>query len=520
MAVAESDRPAALDQPGNRSVPGSRARHAPAGSRAAFLLLAVLGIVLVTATWTRLTGPFGDSHDGRNAAVWATGSRALREEGPVSSHLGATQDDGRTYANHPPLMMWTMAGSEALLGERPVTTRLPILLATLAAIGLLYAVGREAGFEPLASAFGVTAALGSAMALTYGVMPDTPMFSLPFGLAIVWVWQRASVGRAVRPLLVVAAGVAASASGWEAGALAVVAGSSLVASGWMHHDRPRRRSGLLLLGGAAAGIALTFGWATWAYGSTSVLLDQFVRRSSDADGATPTIALSNQLRWLVDLLGPALLGLGLAVVAAVLDRRVRNLFVLVLATTLGYATVFWNGAAIHDYWNYWFVVPISLGLAWGAQRILDVSAGRAPRSVVVAVATVATLAVLTVSVGHQPAAAATIDRGFDPALAVERHGRTGIETTVADIGRSAGFESWLAYDTRLLYRHLVTSEDLRDLASEDPQALVLVHHSCSDGPAGELCRNAWVGVEAQDDSDGVSQWQVVPAGELIEQLPR
>jgi hypothetical protein len=136
----------------------------------------------------------------------------------------------------------------------------------------------------------------------------------------------------------------------------------------------------------------------------------------------------------------------------------------------------------------------------------------------VGVGCAAVLVVLVVGARQHPAAAELIDRGFEPARALERLGPSEGAAAVADIGRSAGFESWLAYDTRLPYRHLVAVEDLEVLATSDPNAPVLVHDSCSDGEPGDLCRKAWAVVEPDDGTDGVAAWQVLTAGELLARI--
>ncbi|HEY6531086.1 MAG TPA: hypothetical protein VIY72_02195, partial [Acidimicrobiales bacterium] len=186
-----------------------------------------------------------------------------------------------------------MAGSETILGERPWTSRLPTVAATLASIGLLYAVARGAGIRPIAASFGTAVAFTSPMALLYGTMPDTPIFSLAFGAAILVLWQRAWLGTPAPRLLLLGTSVLAALSGWEAALLAATAAASLVLLGRSRSDR--RRAGISMAIGVAAGTVGTVLWATWAYGSTSVLLDQMVRRSSGAGGMTPQLAVDNQL---------------------------------------------------------------------------------------------------------------------------------------------------------------------------------------------------------------------------------
>ena len=67
---------------------------AGAGERKPARGVAATAVVVLAAAFlvlghARLTMPFGDSHDGRNGAQWGLGSRDLRVEGPVTSHMGA-----------------------------------------------------------------------------------------------------------------------------------------------------------------------------------------------------------------------------------------------------------------------------------------------------------------------------------------------------------------------------------------------------------------------------------------------
>ena len=70
---------------------------------AARVVLALTAIILIVSQSGRMTSQPGMSHDGQNLGVFALGSRGLRTDGPIDSHLGAdlAYDQG-TYANHPP----------------------------------------------------------------------------------------------------------------------------------------------------------------------------------------------------------------------------------------------------------------------------------------------------------------------------------------------------------------------------------------------------------------------------------
>jgi len=137
--------------------------------------------------------PFGDSHDGRNGAVWASGSHALRAEGPVAARLGARLDLGRgqstIYADHPPLAYGETAAVEAVFGVHPWSTRPPAWPGTVVAIGLLYGLLEACGLAPLAAAAGVALGFGCPMIGLHGAMLDSWVVGLPWAVGTLLVWQ-------------------------------------------------------------------------------------------------------------------------------------------------------------------------------------------------------------------------------------------------------------------------------------------------------------------------------------------
>src|SRR5688500_10444119 len=83
---------------------------------AAVALLLVIVAVFLAQGSARLTAPFGESHDGRNGATWASGSRSLREHGVLDSVLGAWAPERGTYAHHPPGIYVETWAAEAVGG--------------------------------------------------------------------------------------------------------------------------------------------------------------------------------------------------------------------------------------------------------------------------------------------------------------------------------------------------------------------------------------------------------------------
>src|SRR4051794_3797441 len=96
-ATAASGVASARSQPASRE-PSSH-RRAPA-----FALLALAALLFLLFSARMLGAPFGDSHDGRNAGVWAAGGESLLDEGPVESRLGTRSPEIGVYVNHPPLI--------------------------------------------------------------------------------------------------------------------------------------------------------------------------------------------------------------------------------------------------------------------------------------------------------------------------------------------------------------------------------------------------------------------------------
>ena len=480
----------------------------------ALVLLTLGGAAFVALSAPMLTAPFGNSHDGRNAGVWASGSRALREDGPVASRLGGVHEDGSSYANHPPLIYLESAAVEWVAGEHPWTSKAPALLSALGAMVLLYLVLVNAGLRRVPAALGVVVGLLTPMMIVYGSMLDTPMTSLVFGVAVLLAWQRQWQGR---PLPIVATGllaVLACLSGWQAMLLTWLAVGSLVLR------RPRRpadlvrglRDAMPLLVGAVIGTVATVAWATWVYGSMSVLYGQLVRRSSNDAQATRLRALDNQSVWVVNLLSTALLGLVAAVVSLFADRRIRPLAALLLTTTLVYPVVLYNGAYYHEYWNYWVCLPVSCGAGWALDQVWSRLArhGASPRG---AAALVGVLALVLIAPGviTETPEAQVIDAGLVPGRLAADAPFDPSQGFTGDIGATNDAASWLGYDARLPARHFDDADTFLAFAAEHPDAQILVSNACGDGRTNALCRT--LAGAGQADTDPV-RWRIATSADL------
>lgn len=189
------------------------------------VMLVMASVIFVATGWRMIPAPFGDSHDGRNAGVWAASGRALLVHGPVASRVATRSPQNGVYANHPPLIGVEIAIAEALGGGSPAASRAPAWLGSLVSIWLLAALLRERGLRGAAVGIAVVLTVATPMFLVFGTMLDTPVTSLPFGLGLLLLWERTRRGRRVSRAL--AGGLAALAvlAGWQSLLLAGVVGT-------------------------------------------------------------------------------------------------------------------------------------------------------------------------------------------------------------------------------------------------------------------------------------------------------
>jgi hypothetical protein len=441
----------------------------PAGTVLAWLLLALIALILVVGQGARMASPPGMSHDGQNLGVFALGSRGLRTDGPIESHLGADLSDGMgTYANHPPLIYWSIAASESLLGERPWATRLPTILAALAVIPLLYSVIRRGGISPVAAAVGVAVAASNPLFAMYGWIPDTPMLALPFALGTVLAWQRHREqpdGRRLAVLMAVAA--LTCLAGWQG---FVLCAAVLVAAAV---DGRRTRSWTTPLAlGAAIGVTVTLvlAWAWWSYGSLAPLTRSATQRSGGASDA-PSIAgaLRTQATFLTDNWRvPVLLATPIGFVLAWRRTTTRWLLVMFTGVVVVYAAVLWQAATVHRYWTLWAVAPVALCLAALCQEILDRSAPIARRPWILVVVAVA---VAAASVARTSPAQDEFDLGRATRPAVDAPLAAGQRITYA-LGMVD--PRWTTYTTHRPVE-ILKREGLADLVAAHPDWRVLLN---------------------------------------------
>ncbi len=439
--------------------------------RGVALLVATVAVagaafLVAVAPWARADP--GYSLDGFNASVWGLGARAAADD-PVASRGGGVQPDGDRYANHPPLTVWAAATGDWLSGGRSWAVRAPAVLASLLALAVLAVLLREAGLRPGAAAAGVAVAATTGMFLTYGAMLDTPVVSLPFGLLALVVAQRSWQGRPPPVPVLMGAGALAALSGWQAALVATLAAATC-ALGLTDPPTRARRAAISLLAGVGLGAGITIAWIGWVHTSVGPLFDQAGFRAGGRGTDAPwTSAVAEHL---ADLYGPApvLVLLAVALVVALVvrpaprpgtesgdtpvggtpvggtpvgdaglgdavvgpaapesapepralpwwrPRGLRPVAAVLGVGVVGYTLVFRNGAAVHDYWTYWGIALVAVGVAAVTQVALD-AAERSSRAAVrrggpVAIALVVGAAAVTGTV-HQSTAETRIREGLD-----------------------------------------------------------------------------------------------------------
>jgi hypothetical protein len=239
--------------------------------------------------------------------------------------------------------------------------------------------------------------------------------------------------------------------------------------------RRRRPDALVPIAlGAATGVALTVGWVAWAHGgSVRSLIDQAgYRTSGGADRVTPNVLVS-YLRWYwVDTFTPWQLVLALPVLlAAWLEPRTRPVLAVSLFTVVLWIGVFSDGAAHHDYWGYWLVLPLAIGLAVAAEVVLSRASRRATLGIL-AVAAVAGVAGFEVP-GTIPR---TLTQGAEAgnALVAARRSLPTHQAYVWYLGDLVQSPFWVAYPFHRPAARLVNLRAVDEVADTEPDDLVLV----------------------------------------------
>jgi hypothetical protein len=483
---------------------------------AAILVLGLLSVAFVASAWPQITGPFADSDEGINGAVWGYNSRSLRELGPLTSHLGGVRIDGTKYATHPPLIVVETAVFESVLGEHPWSTRASAWVGALASIVLVYLLLRDVPVEPAVAAAATAAAMACHMVFVYGAMVDTMVIALPFALAVALLWHRQWTGmHPPSPWIVLGVAVPACLGGWQVCLLAGLCGASLVAR---FRSRPHALGQAApYLGAAVLGVGATLGWAYWVYGSFDVLGDKLVRRSG-GEAATVTGMIGFQLPWLGQLLGVGLLA-WIAAAMSLRDRRFRPLAALSLTSVVLYAVLLKEGSGGHQYWNYWGVFPAAVGFAYGFDALAAVLVRRFGRQTAAPAAILVVLAVVVavVNLAQPNEARDLIVAGYRPYDLVDATPLAPGQTDIPYLAEPFRADDWLRYRGGPPGRPLRSAEDLRVLAAEHPAHQVLVLGSCAVPDPTGICERVTLGPTGISPGAGTVAPRFETAAVLAEQ---
>ena len=386
-----------------------------------------------------ITKGFGYSTDGYNGAMWGLGARGRSRI--RSATVWVASIPAATATPTTLLLVWTTAvtGVDRRAAGRPAPRPSWPAWSPCSCSRPCC----DAGFGLGEIAGGLAVAGTSAMFLTYGAMLDTPVLSLPFGLAAIGAAQRAWQGRPPPAPVLVIAGLLAALAGWQS-LLAVVVGAALTLCS---PSTDGRRAGRILGAGAAAGLAITLAWIAWVKGTLLALGDQAAYRA----GIDTAQWLDRQQTHAGDLYGPVLLvvaAVGL-VLAVALPHRPNPDVRCPDAPLLTGATCrpLWRGghplhrdlpgaSALHDYWTFW-VWPC---WRWPPRpllstRVVHVVASGCSRPAAVAVHSLAVVGVVVLALsgaGHRSRADQSIQEGLGavPVLAAAPRASSPDQATI------------------------------------------------------------------------------------------
>jgi len=336
-----------------------------------FLWIPALAVALLFLAHDpgRLSMAFGPSHDGFNAALYMTGGRAIIEEGPLASQLGASSrtvaGDRVVYAHHPPLVYLEEAAALAVLGSPEAAARLPAVLSSLVVLILTVLLLAACGLSPGPAAVGLLVAFATPMFVGFGAMTEPHALGLAPMTALTLLWQRTRIGLEPPSWMLGLVAAVATLTSWQAGLFAAFVAVFLLLA-------DRRRAAIAVLAGTAVSGMLVALWMWWAYhGDLGEFFQRVLHRAGAGDVGRVTVrqAARQQMEYFSDLFP---IGRWLVVPVAalgLLDRRTRPLVAISLVTVLGYAVLFRNGAYDHSYWLYCILLPVALGAAVAADAV-------------------------------------------------------------------------------------------------------------------------------------------------------
>jgi hypothetical protein len=361
------------------------------------------------------------------------------------------------------------------------------------------------------AAAGTALGLGCPMIGVYGAVLDSWVVGLPWAVASLLVWQRARVRRPCRPWVTVLVTAGTVLSCWPGVILtALIVGADLIR--WRGRGRldagARARTWT-----AAVTLAVVASWMVWSAGSLAGVWTAFASRTGTGPNAIgPGLAWASLRSAWSDLLTPWQLVLAVpAVVAALASERTRRVTGASLATVVIWTALFRSGAAVHDYWSLWLVVPVAIGssvtISWAESIARRHRVAGVTTPVGVALVGLGCLGLAQLSVAQ-----IRIDQGHLSGTLLTRAPYTPDQSTAWYVGDLVQPVDWIAYAAHRPARQLVTAPAVLQLAATAPGELVFVGGDklVHDGGGGPACALSVPGAPA-------SMWTVSGLAGLLRQ---
>lgn len=337
-------------------------------------------VVLIAATWLpNLDLPLGDSHHGRVLGRYGIQVRNLDSLGLVDSGFGTDWSPyaSARYAHHPPLSNILYALSAWLFGQNAIALRLVGTLAGLATIPGLALLLRSMrlGWKAVFAALFLT--IGTGFFWIFG--------SLVFGVVFV-VWAAALLVRLANEpepgsLLLGATAFLAfvtAMSSWPGMVFSGLAGI------WLLRKRGFDRSTMIVGLSMLASVLVTVVWISASAGF-GALAGQLEARTTELSFGLREF-LIRQMGFLWRFLPVWYLLLAVpALIAGIRSRHTRAVVWMTLSIAMLFAVALPDNAYVHEYWNYWILVPVAVGCA----ALVDRFSSNRPRLTNVFVAAVA-----------------------------------------------------------------------------------------------------------------------------------
>lgn len=413
------------------------------------LTVAALGIMFIGLNANVLGAGFGYSHDGFNASVWSIGARSMERDGVLESKFGGVSPD-RVYANHPPIIYSTVAAARALPIDNHLAARLPALISSLVALGLIAALLYELGFSTIATVGALSLMATSTMFIVFGPMIDTFVLALPICTAIVLILARTLHDKSNPVWLLVGVPLLGALTSWTSVMFTIVAIAALLV-------RPERRTTSRstvapMALGVGTGLVISVSWIWWVYGSLTRFVSVAMKRSGAEETFETTFGevLAKQGGYLWDAMPILCVVGGIGIVLALRSRSIRPIASVTTLSVVIYALVFRDGAHHHQYWNFALLIAAAVGTAQLLDLLVDRTAPlRHRRNVLIATIGLVAIASLLLpsTAARSRSQGLEIARLFDAIGASGDYPVTPSEPVLGVTGPAIGAAPWLVYPT-------------------------------------------------------------------------